>query len=162
MSTRTSLLVGWREWALIGTLGLPPIKVKIDTGARTSSLHAFDIQNFSENGVQKVKFRTQVNRNNDSAITCVAETVAQRTVADSGGHKEDRWVIKCPVTMGNQTWPIEITLTSRKDMRFKMLLGRTAMKDRIQVDPSRSYILGRRSAISAQLSAGPFRSIEQS
>ena len=145
MKNDNLLLVGWREWVQLGTLGLTPIKAKIDTGARTSALHAFEVRPFEENGVQRVEFKIHPQqRNNEKVVVCLADVVDQRVVADSGGHKENRWVIETPITMGGDTWPIEITLTSRDDMRFRMLLGRTAMKDRIQVDPSSSYLLGRR------------------
>ena len=144
MNNNMSLLLGWREWVELGDLGLPPIKAKIDTGARTSALHAFDVRAIQSNGVQRVEFKIHPQCRTDFVVTCVADVVDQRVVADSGGHKENRWVIACPITMGGQTWRIDITLTNRDDMRFRMLLGRTAMKDRIQVDPSRSYVLGRR------------------
>ncbi len=139
------MLSGWREWVELNTLGLPAIKAKIDTGARTSALHAFEVQALNENRVQRVQFKVHPTRRTDYVITCIADVVDQRIVADSGGHKENRYVILCPVTIGGQTWPIEITLTSREGMRYRMLLGRTAMKDRIRVDPSSSYLLGKRS-----------------
>ena len=138
------MLVGWREWAQLEVLGTSAIKVKVDTGARTSALHAFEVRPFVENGIQRVEFKIHPEqRNVKEVLICVADVVDQRIVADSGGHKENRWVIKSLITMGGDTWPIELTLTSRDDMRFRMLLGRTAMRDRIQVDPSSSYLLGR-------------------
>jgi len=139
------MLVGWREWAQLEALGTSAIKVKVDTGARTSALHAFEVRPFEEQGVQRVEFKIHPKqRNNEKVLICVADVVDQRIVADSGGHKENRWVIESMISMGGDTWPIELTLTSRDDMRFRMLLGRTAMKDRIRVDPSSSYLLGRK------------------
>ena len=152
MNNDCVLLVGWREWVQLNPLGLTAIKAKIDTGARTSALHAFEVRPFQEQGVQRVEFKIHPRqRNAEKVVTCIADVVDQRVVADSGGHKENRWVIKTPITMGGQTWPIEITLTSRDNMRFRMLLGRTAMKDRIQVDPSSSYLLGRKRDLKRKL-----------
>ncbi len=145
MKNHNLLLVGWREWVKLDSLGLEAVKAKVDTGARTSALHAFDVQPFDENGVKRVRFKIHPKqRNTEIVATCAADVVDQRTVADSGGHRENRWVIKTPVTIGAFSWPIEITLTSRDDMRFRMLLGRTAMQNRLLVDPSRSYVLGKR------------------
>lgn len=145
MNNDKLLLVGWREWVQLSTLGLTAIKAKIDTGARTSALHAFEVRPFEECGVQRLEFKIHPQqRNTEKVVTCVADVVDQRVVADSGGHKENRWVIKAPLTMAGDTWPIEITLTSRDDMRFRMLLGRSAMNGRIQVDSASSYLLGRK------------------
>jgi len=121
------------------------IKAKVDTGARTSALHAFEITPATENGVDLVRFKIHTHqRNNEAETTCVANLIDQRDIRDSGGHVESRWVIESRITLGSLSWPIEITLTSRDDMRFRMLLGRSAMKNRIIVDPSRSYLTGKR------------------
>ena len=138
-------VVGWREWVSLPELGLSQIKAKIDTGARTSSLHAFEVKDFEENGVHRVEFKMHPNQlDNDTVVVCVADIIDERLVSDSGGHKEKRWVIASPVHIGAHTWNIEINLTSRDDMRFRMLLGRTALHGQALVDPAGSYLIGKK------------------
>ena len=138
-------MLGWREWVSLPELGLPHIKAKVATGARTSALHAFEVSDFDENGVHRVEFRMHPNqRDTRTVTTCVTDVIDERIVRDSGGHEEKRFVIETPVTIGLHTWPIEITLTARDDMLFRMLLGRTALKGRAIVNPSRSYLTGKR------------------
>lgn len=136
--------VGWREWVSLPDLGIKAIKAKIDTGARTSSLHAYFVEPFREKGVAKVRFGIHpVQRNEDIATVCVATVLDIRTVTNSGGHREDRFVIETPVCLGDMEWRIKMTLTNRDTMLFRMLLGRTAMRNRIVVDPSRSFLSGK-------------------
>ena len=139
------LVVGWREWVSLPDLELSRIKAKVDTGARTSCLHAFKIRPFMENGKQRVEFKIHPeHRNFDRVQTCTADVVDQRVVTDSGGHKEDRWVIETMLHIGKHQWPIEVTLSSRDNMLFRMLIGRTALKNRALVDSSRSYMIGKK------------------
>ncbi len=145
MQTNTLTTIGWREWIRLDALGLDLIKAKVDTGARTSALHAFEINAFEESGKQRVEFKIHPQQlRNEKVTVCVADVLDQRDVTDSGGHKEKRWVISSEVSLGEHTWPIELTLTSRDNMRFRMLLGRTAMAGLFQVDPARSYLVGKR------------------
>lgn len=136
--------LGWREWVSLPELGIDRIKAKIDTGARTSAIHAFHIAVFREQGRDKIRFCIHpVQRRTDIEMTCVADLIDRRDVMDSGGHRERRYVIMTPVNIGRQQWPIEITLTDRDIMNFRMLLGRTAMKDRVLINPAASYLLGK-------------------
>ncbi len=142
---RQLLTLGWREWVQLPELGLRNIKAKVDTGARSSALHAFEVEPFDDDGVSSVRFKIHPNqRDNDTVVVCTAVLIDERMVRDSGGHSEKRWVIETPIRIGKQAWSVECTLTSRDDMLFRMLLGRSAIKNRAVVDPSRSYLAGKR------------------
>lgn len=133
--------VGWREWVSLTELGIPKIKAKIDTGARTSALHAFSLQPFVENNQQKISFEIHpLQHTTEQIVTCTANIVDKRIVTDSGGHEEERYVIETPITIAGQTWSIEITLTERENMLFRMLIGRRAIRKRFLVNPGRSFI----------------------
>lgn len=138
-------VIGWREWVTLGSLGVDRIKTKIDTGARTSALHAFDIRPFHDHGAPHVAFVVHPRqRFRLPAIDCVAEVLDEREVTSSSGHKEVRYVIHTDLTLGSFTWPIEITLADRDPLGFRMLLGRQAVRERFLVDPGRSFLLGGR------------------
>ena len=138
------LRLGWREWAALPDLGLPAIKVKVDTGARTSALHAFYTEKYQLDSVDMVKFMIHpIQRNYDFDVECHAPLIDFREVSDSGGHREMRYVIETSIIIGNAHWPIEITLTNRDNMRFRMLLGRRAMEARAVIEPGASYLNGK-------------------
>ena len=149
MNTQSEILtLGWREWVSLPDIGIKQIKAKVDTGARTSALHAFELRPYSEHGRDRIEFRIHpLQKDNDTVVTCNADVLDTRVVTDSGGHKEERYVIETTLSIGSQTWPIEMTLTSRDDMLFRMLLGRTAIKHRAQVNPARSYLVGKKKRI---------------
>lgn len=136
-------MIGWREWLSLPGLNVDKIKAKIDTGARTSALHAFFVEPFVENGVEMVRFGIHpLQKRLDIEIICQCPIKDQREVSDSGGHKEMRYVIEVTIQLGEKIWPIEMTLTNRDSMKFRMLLGRTAMRD-FAVIPDQSFLFGR-------------------
>jgi hypothetical protein len=139
--------VGWREWVALPDLGVPAIKVKVDTGARSSSLHAFDIEEFQRDGITFVRFEVHpLQRSATSAVTAEAPLVEHRVIRNpgGGGREELRPVVATHIELAGDRWPIELTLTRRDEMGFRMLLGRQAVRRRFVVDPARSFIHGRR------------------
>jgi len=135
--------IGWREWCSLPELNIPQIKAKIDTGARTSALHAFFVEPYQENGLDMVRFGVHpLQKRLDIEIICHHPVKDFREVSDSGGHREMRYVIETPVVLGDHSWLIEMTLTNRDSMKFRMLLGRTAMAG-MQVLPDKSFLFGR-------------------
>jgi hypothetical protein len=135
-------VIGWREWAALPDLGVDAIKTKVDTGARTSALHAFDIEPFKRKGQDWIRFSVHPIQKNDDVIrACTSRAHDSRAVTNSGGSTERRWVIETTIVLGNESWPIELTLTNRDEMGFRMLIGRTAINGRFIVDPSQSYCL---------------------
>ncbi len=142
-SASKSVVLGWREWVALPDLALPAIKAKVDTGAKTSALHAFKIEQIQRNRKDYLRFAMHPLQNNQSlVVNCESPLLDQREVSDSGGHTELRFVIETTLVLGDHQWPIELTLTDRENMRFRMLLGRRAMQKNILVRPSASYLCG--------------------
>lgn len=136
-------VIGWREWVCLPALGIEYIKAKIDTGARTSALHTFSLDVAHEAGVKTACFGVHpLQRDSDTVVWCRAPVVDERRVRDSGGHREWRFVIETDIGLASRRWPIEITLTARDTMLFRMLVGRTAMRS-LHVDPVSSFLTGR-------------------
>ena len=139
---REKTVVGWREWIALPGLGVDRIKVKIDTGARTSALHAFRITPVVRDGVLWVRFCVHpVQGRRYPEIACEAPVVDDRVVTSSNGERQHRYVIETLARIGDEERPIEITLTNRDEMGFRMLLGRQALRRRFVVDPGTSYKL---------------------
>ncbi len=142
--SKQNRLLGWREWVHLPDLGLPLMKAKVDTGARTSCLHAFALDTFSRAGTDWVRFSVHPTQQNiENVVECEAPIVDRRPVRDSGGHSEERIVIKTHILIGDWKDEIEMTLTSRDDMRFRILLGRTAIvAGNFTINPALSYTQG--------------------
>lgn len=133
-------MLGWREWAALPELGIGRIKVKVDTGARSSALHAFDVVREERAGETWVRFKIHpVQRDARETIEARARLVDEREVRSSTGRATLRPVIETRIVIGGEAWPIEITLVRRDLMGFRMLLGRQAVRRRFLVDPGRSF-----------------------
>jgi len=135
--------IGWYEWVSLPQLGLPAILAKVDTGAKTSALHAYRIETVEKKGATFVSFSLHPERHSTKSVDCEAELFDRRVVMDSGGHVEERYVIKTLLVLGEQTWPIEVTLTNRDTMSFRMLLGRTALRNRFIINPAKQCLMGK-------------------
>lgn len=137
-------IIGWREWVSLPEFGVKRIKVKVDTGARSSSLHAFDIHPFKRGGHEWVRFQVHpVQRKSIKSVEVEAKVLEYRSVRSSSGKASLRPVIVTTVELFGTNWPIELTLASRDEMGFRMLLGREAIRRRFLVDPGKSYYAGR-------------------
>ena len=141
LMTPQRLLIGWREWVRIPALNLHGIQAKVDTGARTSALHADTIEPFMVGDKSMVRFIVHpVRQRLDISVRCEASAVGRRVVTDSGGKGEERWVISVPIFLGETQIMTEITLTNRAAMSYRMLLGRSALNTCL-IDPSHSYLM---------------------
>jgi hypothetical protein len=139
--------LGWREWIGFPDLNIDIIKAKIDTGARTSALHAFRVVPFTRAAQQWVRFSIHpVQRDTDTVVECEAPVKDQRTVRDSGGHEELRYVIEVLIKIGEDQFLAEVTLTDRDTMVFRVLLGRTALRGKYVIHPGKSYMQSKRNS----------------
>lgn len=136
--------VGWKEWVSLPDLSIPAIKAKIDSGARTSALHTFELNQIKRDGKDFAEFKIHPLRNrSDIVIQCCSEIIDVRKVRDSGGHEEERFFIKSKMVINELVTDIEISLTNRESMLFRMLLGRTALANaNMIIDPAESYLHG--------------------
>lgn len=142
--TQTQQVIGWREWVSLPDLGIEKIKAKIDTGARTSALHAHFLEPYDKQGEPWIRFLVHpFQKNLDIDCECHAKVVDYRKVTDSGGHTEHRYVIHSRITIGERSFITEFTLTNRETMQFRMLLGRNTLKDHYTVDCGKSFLLKR-------------------
>ncbi|MGC4039562.1 MAG: 30S ribosomal protein S6--L-glutamate ligase [Flavobacterium sp.] len=136
------IILGSEEWCSFPELGIPAIKARVDSGAKTSALHAINISPFVKDDENWVKFDINpIQNNNKTIIHCQAKLIDKRIVKSSSGFREQRYVIQTNLSIANELWPIEVTLTNRDSMGFRMLLGREAMSGRILVDPEQKYLL---------------------
>lgn len=133
-------MLGWEEWLALPELGLPAIKAKVDTGARTSALAAASIEEIGTEARQRVRFTVRpIPGRDDIEVTCIADVVDRRDVTSSNGETERRYIIRSLVRMDGREWPIEVSLANRGSMAYRMLLGRSAVKDDMFVDPATSF-----------------------
>ena len=138
-------IIGWREWIAFPEFGIKAVKAKIDTGARTSCIHALHVKPFSRDGQDWVKFQVHpLQRDAKTTVDIEAELVEYRRVVSSTGHASLRPVVVTAIKIFDIQWSIELTLTSRDEMGFRMLLGREAVRGRFLIDPSKSFLGGRR------------------
>ena len=141
--SQNKVILGSEEWCSFPELGIPTIKARVDSGAKTSALHAVNIAPFIKDGQNWVKFDINPIQNNvKTIIHCEAPLVDKRIVKSSSGFREQRYVIQSSLDIGETKWLIEMTLTNRDSMGFRMLLGREAMSGRVLVDPEQKYLLG--------------------
>lgn len=137
----TRPLLGWREWVALPDLGIDEIKAKVDTGAKSSCLHAFDVRVLTEDDEAWVHFVVHPEQGkSEPALAAKARLLEYRLVRSSSGHAESRPVIETSVNVGGRIWTIELTLTNRDEMGFRMLLGRSAISKRFWIDPSKSFL----------------------
>lgn len=138
---RGSREIGWREYVGLPDLGVSSMRAKIDTGARTSALHAAGIERFERDGADWVRFAPLTGRKNE--LRCEAPIVHHRHIKNTGGSSEERPIIETTLVLGRHRWVIEVSLTNRDNMEFDLIVGRTAVRrHRMVVNPGRSYIAG--------------------
>ena len=144
-SVKAHQVIGWREFVAFPDLKISRVKAKIDTGARSSAIHAFNIQELSQNGKRIIRFQVHpLQRDSQTTITAEAELLEYRKIRNSGGTAQLRPVIKTNIELGKQIWSIELSLTDRDVMGFRLLLGRQAVRNKFLVDPGKAFFLSSR------------------
>jgi len=133
------ITLGWRERLALPQLGIGLLRAKLDTGARSSSLHVDTLETFQYNGATWLRFSLTLGRRQRRTVQCEAPAHDRRTVTDTGGHRTERWFVRSDVQLAGERFAIDISLTDRRHMLFPMLLGRSALHGRFAVDPARSY-----------------------
>ena len=142
--TGGSIQAGWREWVQLSDVGIPWIKAKLDTGARTSAIHAYQIEPFQKDDVSWVRFRVrpwQESTEDETIVECAVHDV--RSIRSSSGHVQERYVVKMRLVMLGRRVTAEVTLTNRDQMGFRMLIGRQALRRGFAVDAGKSFLGGR-------------------
>jgi ribosomal protein S6--L-glutamate ligase len=144
MQKLAPLTVGWKEWISLPQLGLPAVKAKMDTGARTSSIHAEEMHSFTRDGIAYLRFVVHPLQRKKLAVCCEAPLVDERSVKSSSGHREQRPVIRTSLSLGGREWVIDLNLTDRGSMGSRMLIGREAMQGYLIIDPHSMFRFGPR------------------
>lgn len=145
------MIIGSDEWCAFPLLNIPAIKARVDSGAKTSSMHAINIVRFTRNNAHWVRFDVHpLQKNRKITVHCEAPLVEHRVIKSSSGDKENRPVICISLSLGGVTWDAEVTLTNRDSMGYRMLLGREAMNGRILIDPEKECFLGDKTKIELQ------------
>ncbi|RMH77442.1 MAG: hypothetical protein D6683_08980 [Actinomyces sp.] len=136
-------VIGWREWVTLTDWGVARIKAKIDTGARTSALHAFRLEEYRVDGRPWVRFEIHPHqRSKADALVVTAPVREYRRVKSSNGLVQQRPVVRTSLTVAGHTFPVDLTLTNRDEMGFRMLIGRAALRRRFLIDPAASFLGG--------------------
>jgi hypothetical protein len=145
MPASAPITLGWCEWVSLPSLGIVAIEAKLDTGARSSSLHVDSQELFERAGALWVRFSLHLAQGSEAdAVSAEAPVIDQREVRDSGGHVTRRIFIRTRLELGGRRFPIEVNLAARRGLRYPMLLGRTALAKRFLIDPARKHLLGER------------------
>lgn len=154
--TKDRLRIGWREWVALPALGVEATKAKIDTGARTSAIHAWNIEPFRRDEETWLRFELYpIQRSKGTKVVCEARKIDRRPFRNSGGQVERRYVIETLLQLGDLAWTIELALANRDQMGFRVLLGRTALRSGVLILPNRSYLAGPQPRIGRSRKAKP-------
>jgi len=144
LNNQSKVLIGAQEWCAFPELGIPAIKMRVDSGAKTSSIHAFDIKKFERDGVEWVSFNVHpLQRDKTTTKQCEHVLVDRRHIKSSTGEKQKRYVIRTQMQMGGLVVDVDLTLANRDSMGFRMLLGREAMNGRVVIDPELTFCMGK-------------------